>query len=279
MIDRSCLFSDPDPLQPDCPPNTFAVFIPGARGRLRGTVYVPGGSGVHPVILFCHGIPGTERLLDFCLALRRVGFCTVQFHYSGCWGSDGDYAIGHCMEDVDAVLAYLLRNEQGLFDLTRLYIAGHSMGGLMACYALAKFDVFKAGAVLMPADMGGFYLSAQTNPAAAPAIREMFDHDFGDWLQNFSWETFCREAALDVDRFRLAHYAQALVHKPLLAIAGTRDTDIPRAEHLDLLTSSIQTAGGKQLTVRSFVTDHAMNEERLAIQRALANFFAACAGQ
>jgi predicted alpha/beta-fold hydrolase len=46
-----------------------------------------------PGVLLLHGIPGTEQNHDVAYALRDEGVAVLLFHYRGCWGSSGSYAI------------------------------------------------------------------------------------------------------------------------------------------------------------------------------------------
>ena len=56
----------------------------------------------------------------------------MTFHYSGSWGSDGDYSLTHDLEDADTVLDFILQNESYGFDKEHIYAVGHSLGGLCA---------------------------------------------------------------------------------------------------------------------------------------------------
>ena len=85
-------------------PGSSAALIPGLRGKLLSHCYLPGGEYPKPLVIMCHGIPGKEKLFDFAIALREAGFCTLSFHYSGSWGSDGDFSVSHCFEDCQSVL-------------------------------------------------------------------------------------------------------------------------------------------------------------------------------
>ena len=133
-------------------PSSRGMLIPGRRGKLLANSYLPGGEGPYPLVVLCHGIPGIERLFDFAVALREAGFATLSFHYSGNWGSDGDYSVLHCMEDCLSVLDYVQKNEFGDLDLTRVGLLGHSMGGLMAARTAALSPLVKAACIMAPMD-------------------------------------------------------------------------------------------------------------------------------
>ena len=68
----------------------------------------------------------------FAITLREAGFAALCFHYSGSWGSDGDYAVSHCMEDSLTVLDYIRSNPFGDFDTDRVFLLGHSMGSILS---------------------------------------------------------------------------------------------------------------------------------------------------
>ena len=73
--------------------DVHGILLHGRRGRLLSVLYTAGGAGPHPTVLLLHGIPGCEKNIDLAQELRCAGFHVLLFHYSGSWGSDGDYAL------------------------------------------------------------------------------------------------------------------------------------------------------------------------------------------
>lgn len=254
-------------------PASMGVFIPGNRGRIFTTIYTPGGSLPYPVVIICHGLPGTEKLLDFAVALRDQGFCTISFHYSGCWGSDGTYSFANCQEDVDSVAAYVRRNEDGLFDLNRVFILGHSLGGLMACYGLAGNAFIKAGVIIMPANVAEDFKTAGTSPQAEKQVADVYDKEFAPWLKGFSWEASKAEAEENLSRFSLDTYAKAAAEKEVLLIAGTKDEVLARENHIDKLKNAVSEFKGEKANLLEVATDHGMNWNRGEIISAVLGFF------
>lgn len=254
-------------------PASKGVFIPGKRGRIFTTIYTPGGRGPHPVIIICHGLPGTEKLLDFAIVLREQEFCTISFHYSGCWGSDGTYSFANCQEDVDSVADYVRRNEEGQFDLSKVFILGHSLGGLMASYALAGNELILAGVIIMPANVEEDFKRAAQSVGEEKQVADIYNNEFAPWLKGFSWELSKREAEENLFRFSLVSYAKGISDKNVLLIAGTEDEVLEREKHIDKLAEAV--AGYKKGKVRmlEFITDHGMNKNRSEIILAAVNFF------
>lgn len=253
-------------------PVSFGVFIAGRRGRLFSHVNCPGAQGPHPVVIFCHGLPGHETMADFAQSLRHVGFCTITFHYSGSWGSDGSFSVGNCFEDVDSVLQYVLDNDNGLFDLDNLFLVGHSVGGLVGAHALTH-RALKAGAIITPFNFGGIYHKAQESDEANAFYRMVLEQT-AEWLRGYDWCEFEQEFSADADRFTLETYGEPLSQKPVLAIAAAMDFDLPRHEHIDLLTDAIKAKDGANLVEATFPTNHDMCDQRYAIILAIAEFFA-----
>lgn len=255
------------------PPSSGGVLIKGKRGNLLGHYYLPGGEYPKPVVLIVHGIPGKERLFDFSVALREAGFCTLNFHYSGCWGSDGDYSVSHCFEDCLSALDYIKANENGWFDLNNVFMAGHSMGGLMTARTAATNDIIKAGVIFVPMD---FRAPAEEALGLAPEGKyHAFIDDVAPWLKGMNWESFRADAKENIDKMDLISYAEALADKPIMTVTGTLDTLLAREEHIDRLNAAIASCGKGKLTAKVYETDHAFNMHRPEIRQDVIDFLKA----
>lgn len=252
-------------------PSSDGVLIPGKRGKLFGHLYLPGGPYPRPVVLLGHGIPGNERLFDFSIALREQGFCTVNFHYSGSWGSDGDYAIPHCFEDIGSAVEYIQRNENGWFDLDNFFYVGHSLGGLMGAYAVSSFDVIKGGVLLAPYDL---LRDVQPMLRGEPGtyMESVFSDASGDkWLRNYSREDFIHYVSAEPARYALCSYAEGLAKKRLLVFTAEKDAVCPPAEHGGALADAVAKAGGR-VTHKCYDDDHCFNTHRAEVRRDVTEF-------
>lgn len=214
------------------------------------------GEGPHPTVLLLHGIPGCERNLDLAQSLRRAGFHVMTFHYSGSWGSDGDYALTNDLEDAGTVLDFILRDESGIFDKGHIYAVGHSMGGFVCGQLAAHRPEIKGAVLLMPCDIGRLPRIAQESPAACQAIREVLD-DSARWLNGTSGGALLQEA---------------LARKPVLCIAGTLDTYTPPAWHCEPLIRAVGVEGGTALRTIRYPTDHFFADYRLTVAEAVTAF-------
>ena len=254
-------------------PSSRGMLIPGKRGKLLANSYLPGGECPYPVVVLCHGIPGIERLFDFTIALREAGFATVNFHYSGNFGSDGDYSVLNCMEDTLSVMDYVRRNEFGDFDLSRVFLLGHSMGGLMAARTAALTPWVKAACIMVPMDFrlaGLEALEGREDKYKAEIIDSA-----APWVRGLSWESFRADAERDLDAMDLIACAPALADRPVLTVAASLDTLLPKEEHIDRLSDAIEACGKGKLQRLCCADDHAFNRNRAAVREAVCAFFKA----
>ncbi|MBQ9686430.1 MAG: alpha/beta fold hydrolase [Oscillospiraceae bacterium] len=256
--------------QNNLPASSRGMLIPGKRGKILANCYLPGGPYPRPVVMICHGIPGIERLMDFAVSLREAGFCTVCFHYSGCFGSDGDYAVSHCFEDTQTVLDTILKNEQGDFDTDNIFLLGHSMGGLMTARTAALNDTVKAACIMAPID---FSIAARDALAGQPGRYKAIIDISSQWVHGLDWDSFTADARENLDKMDLLSYAAALADKPVLTMTAAADQLLPPAEHLNRLNAAIEACGKGKLTKVSFDCDHAFNSARAAARAAAADFF------
>ena len=251
-------------------PSSRGMLIPGKRGKLLANSYLPGGEGPYPVVVVCHGIPGIERLYDFSIALREAGFATVNFHYSGCFGSDGDYSVLHCMEDCLSVLDYVQCNESGDFGLERVFLLGHSMGGLMAARTAALTPWVKAACIMVPMDFRLAGLEALEG--REDRYKALIDSS-APWVHGLSWESFRSDARQGLEQMDLISYAPALADRPILTVAAGLDTLLPKEEHIDRLSDAIEACGKGKLQRLCYVDDHAFNVNRSVVRAAVTGFF------
>lgn len=254
-----------------CRPDLHGILIPGRRGRLLSVLYTAAGEGLHPTVLLLHGIPGWERNLDLAQALRRAGFHALVFHYSGSWGSDGTYSLAHDLEDAETALDFILRDETFGFDKDRVFAVGHSLGGFVCGQLTARRPEIRAGALLMPCDIGRLPQIGREDAEAGQTIREVLDDSAG-WLNGTSGEALWREAEENSRSFALESAAEALAKKPLLCVSGSLDIYTPPAYHCEPLARAIRARDGGLLRCVTYPTDHFFADYRLTVADTVAEF-------
>lgn len=252
-------------------PDMYSYIIRGKRGKIFSVLYTAAGSGLHPTVLMMHGIPGCERNFDLAQALRRNGFHVMTFHYSGSWGSEGDYSLTNDLEDAETVLDFLLQNETCGIDKNRIYAVGHSLGGFVCGQLTAHRSEIQAGVLLMPCDIGRISQISEENPELAQRIQDVMD-DSAPWLVGTSGDALIREAKENSERFRLENAAALLAQKPLLCVTGSLDIYTPDKQSCAPLRSAILHNGGDRLTSVEFPTDHFFADYRLTVSKVVVEF-------
>ena len=254
-------------------PSSDGVLIPGRRGKLFAHYYLPGGEYPKPVVIVCHGIPGNERLFDFSIFFRENGFCTLNFHYSGSWGSDGDYSVSHCFEDTASVVEYAVRNENGWFDVNNIFVVGHSLGGLMASYAISSLDAVRGGAILAPFN-ARLEAESVVQGENDSFLCELFSDENGDkWLKDFSRKVFVDDMIACPEKFDLKSYAEGLSEKPVFIATCNMDSVCPKEDHGLALAEEIQKFDGAGvLKYMEYDTDHTFNMLRSEVKKDICDF-------
>jgi acetyl esterase/lipase len=108
-----------------------------------GELWLPPGAGPHPVVLMIHGgcwradLPGLELMDHAAADLRRHGMAVWNIEYRRIGHAGGGYP--GTFQDVAAAADHLnlIASAYGL-DLQRLAACGHSAGGHLAVWALAR---------------------------------------------------------------------------------------------------------------------------------------------
>lgn len=252
-------------------PDMHGILIPGKRGRLLSVLYTAAGEGNHPTVLLLHGIPGCERNLDLAQSLRRAGFHVMTFHYSGSWGSDGNYSLSNDLEDANTVLDFVLRDETYGFNKQHIYAVGHSMGGFVCGQIARHRPEIKGAVLLMPCDIGRLPQIAQEDPASYQTVQEVLNES-AQWLTGTSGEALLREVLAHSADFCLENAAETLAQKPILCIAGTMDIYTPPTLHCEPLIRAIQAAGGTSFQTVYYPTDHFFADYRLTVAEAVTEF-------
>lgn len=270
-MDRSLLYRDPIFPKTKPQPGGMALRIEGKRGGLLSLLYTPGGDGPHPAVLLCHGYPGSEQNMDLAQALRRVGFAVMTFHYSGSWSSDGDFSFTNCLEDSHTVLdAMLTHADEWQIDSKRIFVAGHSMGGLMAGHLLAKRKELSCGVLITPFDVARLFLHRDQEDCQRN-LQEVLDCGYG-WLRGISADRFEKELFDHGHELLLEALAPQLAQKSLLCIGAEADVDTPVDLHVGPLRDAIRTCASADFTYLSFACDHCFSSQRLALCESVAAF-------
>ncbi|MHA4866478.1 alpha/beta hydrolase [Duganella sp. PWIR1] len=252
------------------PPANQQLLIPSAGQGMNALIMKAAGTGPKPTLLLLHGLPGNEQNLDLAQAVRRAGWNVVTMHYRGSWGSPGNFSIEGAVEDAAAAMTFLLQPETAArygVDPRRLYIGGHSMGGMAAAlYAAHHADA--AGLVLIDAWNAG--LDGQelvANPEMTKDFVAGLD-DLGNSLAGTDAERLAEEIKRHATDWNLIGYAPALAEKPALVIGAVRGGGEANKE----LADAIRAQRKGKITSLAIDSDHAFADHRIALSAAVVNW-------
>lgn len=266
--------SDPLTLDSQYPAAMLPVTIPSGGARLFGVMYRPQGAGPHPALLLLHGFPGNERNFDLAQFFRRAGWSALVFHYRGAWGSDGDFAFQHVLEDTAAAVAWLRSDAARTdyrVDASRLAVVGHSMGGWAALMTAAADSSLDTVASIAGWNIG-MDMSMVDEGDVPRQIMLPFFNESAERLRGTSGAALLDEGLAHVDDWNLVNYAKSLAGRRLLLVAGDRDDGTPPPVHHTPLVYALERAGAKQLTHTMIDSDHSFNDRRIALAQTVADW-------
>lgn len=251
-----------DPTPDAAHPAAMAAFvIPSHGAGMNAVLYTAAGAGPHPTLLLLHGLPGNEQNLDLAQAARRAGWTVLTLHYRGSWGSGGTYSFAHCAEDAAVAVAYLRGNAaKYAVDPTRIAVAGHSLGGIVAARTVADDPKLLGTFLIDPAD-----IAAIGRGFADPKFRQGFleGEVRGDMppLAGTSEAALMDETAHAGVALDLVATAPALAGRPLEIVGATRGIGQMGAA----LAVAATKAGAKQMHAATWPTDHSFSDHRIAL--------------
>lgn len=132
---ETILFSNEDPKSNSRKTSAISlpIIFPSGDNDIVGRVLMAEGKAPKPTIVFLHGNPGFEKNEETGQMLRRAGYNTVFFSYSGTWGNKGSFSYHKSIEDLKSLVKYLDKNNKRLrIDSEKIYLCGFSMGADIA---------------------------------------------------------------------------------------------------------------------------------------------------
>ena len=247
------------------PASMRSLVIKSHGAKLISIIYLAAGAGLHPTVIFLHGFPGYERSSDIAQAIRRAGWHVVNFSYRGSWGSEGNYAQQHLVEDTLAVFEFLKSNaEEYRIDPHKIVLIGHSLGGATALAAAIQDPSIKYVASLAGVNWEASASLKENDPVAFEALAAQLDGDSAP-LTGFDGKTFLTETSQNRERYDVQPNAKYLANRQILLIGGKRDQITPLDEHHYPILRALTPENTVGITTHILDDDHVFSNTRIAL--------------
>ena len=236
--------------------------------RLAASLFMPLGSGPHPGLIICHGMPagpqsgtgipvtsdgelGYPALAEWC---AWEGFATVIFNFRGTGESGGNFHTLGWARDLYAVVSWL--QERPEVDVSRILLLGSSLGAAVAIYVTAhRQDVAGLVSFASPAVMG-------TRSQPAEAVERMRGLGI---IRDLDFPPSLEEWAQEGQELSPVDWVGKIAPRPLLLLQGDADDTV----HPDNVHVLLERAGaGKELRMLAGV-GHRFRQEKTAVGTAL----------
>lgn len=260
-----------DPIRGDTdfPASMIPFVINSSGSNLNAIIYLAQGKGQHPTVVLLHGFPGNEKNLDLAQAIRRAGWNVVFFHYRGAWGSQGNFSLEHCLEDVVCALAFL-RDETNAkkfrVDTHKITLVGHSMGGFMALRTIVD-DPNLLGAVWIAGGNISEFGRWARESAENKSLYERYIRDSSAPLHGIDVEHLVTDVMENLMKWDLRTHAEVLAKRKLFMIGAANDDEVPLDMHYTPLVDALHKFNPRRMSTHVLNTDHSFSNKRIELAR------------
>ena len=174
-----------------------------------------------PTIIIIHGHTGNKIGRNFFFVkiskfFTQKGFTTFRFDLNGTGESDGEFedmTLTSEMHDMDCIMEYVKKVK--LVDTEKIYIIGHSMGGLITTLKASEYDLKK---IILLAPANDMYKS----------VVYMYEK-FGEDLEEIKYFGLKIKKAFMEDKEKYRPYGKAkLYNGDVLIFRGSNDDAVSR---------------------------------------------------
>ena len=241
------------------PAGMIAFQLPTGGEKINAVIYLAAGDGPKPALLLLHGFPGNEQNLDLAQAARRAGWDVLTLHYRGSWGSDGAFTFVNCIEDAENAARWLQSDafiKQTGYAPSRIAVAGHSMGGMIAARAMADVSGLAGAYLIDPWDISAEGRSL-TDRNAEEAFKLSLAEDLKP-LDGTNADALLREMRANPSLLDLQKTVGAISYRPLALVYAERGLGRD-------FTAMVSAAGQGPVTAMLLKTDHSFSDHRIKL--------------
>lgn len=219
------LFKD-RPYDPAVSPADYDMLcVKSGESELYGEIMWPdGGYGdQRPCVIISHGYPGVARNDDLAFALRRIGCVVITMHHRGAWGSQGNYLISNCVQDVVNLCVHVQSPgfcETYHTDPRAVFLIGHSMGGNSVLQTSRRVKGIRGMVLLTPYDPTRL-LRDGNEAGIMPLLRT------GRILHSDGLDAILRDIRGHLDDYAFENAYPDIKDQNICCMTGTLDTIAP----------------------------------------------------
>lgn len=240
--------------------------------HLFGYLLKPGAAydTPHPCVLMFHGFPGYTTNNDLEYALMRMGCVVIHFNHRGAWGSDGYYWFSNLVDDAVAIAEWVhnpVIMDRYQIDPDRIFMVGHSMGGMTALNAVKHLDFIRAVAAIAPYD-----LKTGISESFEKELYEMIEGE-GQYLKMTSVSALFDNARENAEKLALINTYDHLKDKNVLFVGADSDTVAPPNLMIEPVYKKLQENPGSGTSrYVSLKTNHGLCGQRTVLAKTIGGF-------
>ena len=239
--------------------------------HLKGKFYQAGGETDEPTVILLQGSPGnTVDVLGLGKRLSQSGINAMTFNYSGTHKSEGRLSFPNCLEDIDAVYAFLNDNvniRKFRIDTSMIILAGYSFGGGVALTYAIEHPEIRRIISIAGNDWGLWFSDYIQNPEMKKSTDAGIQRSIEAGIMRFEpgcapWEM--AEAGLDslnTDLF-LTRNAPKLADRDMLIIGGWDDNSVSLERHIIPLYRALKNNNALNIEIDALKDDHSFSKTR-----------------
>ena len=244
------------------PAGFIELAIPSGNSLMQGFIYKANGGQKHPTLLMLHGFPGNERNLDLAQVVRAHGWNVIYFNYRGSWGSQGQFGLKNCVDDVVNVVSFCKKYQDSLqIDTSNIVLFGHSMGGWVCLKALQNLPNVKKGFALSTWNIYGEFKNIKSEQQIIKKVKEEGGEIF---VLNTPTKAIYEAVIKEPNYFNLAQESNALSDKQIIML----DEHSNNKEIADAIKSSNKAYFDYEV----WQTDHPFTNKRVSLMNVVLKF-------
>lgn len=258
--------------------DSFPLNIVSGGSHLFGYLLKPDSryKKPYPAIIMFHGFPGYTTNNDLEYSLMRMGAVVIHVNHRGAWGSGGSYLFSNLTEDAVAIAKWahnVAVAEKYEIDVNRIFLAGHSMGGMTVLNAARELPFIRGVIAMAPYDLHAAFENDLTKE-----LFEMIEGE-GQCLHMESAAAVYENAEENHQRLSVENTAEHLKHFDVLLVAAEKDTVAPPDLMINLLYNRLvlEASKGNGGTVKraSLITNHCFGGMRVELAKILGEWIEA----